>query len=98
MEGYSYLNFSVPGYSLYQSLMKYKLKSKDIKFDFIILGMMTLPKDREIVTSMNYLVKLDQALPRKISFCLGGTEAIDIQKLLQNYTRTLPFNKQCKKV
>lgn len=38
MEGYSYLNFSVPGYSLYQSLMKYKLKSKDIKFDFIILG------------------------------------------------------------
>ena len=35
---YNYLNFSVPGYSLYQSLIKYKLKSKDIKFNFIILG------------------------------------------------------------
>jgi hypothetical protein len=39
LKEYNYLNFSVPGYSLYQSLMKYKLKSKDIKFDFIILGL-----------------------------------------------------------
>lgn len=38
LKKYNYLNFSVPGYSLYQSLMKYKLKSKDIKFDFIVLG------------------------------------------------------------
>ena len=38
LKEYNYLNFSVPGYSLYQSLMKYKLKSKDIKFDFIVLG------------------------------------------------------------
>lgn len=39
LKKYNYLNFSVPGYSLYQSLIKYKLKSKDIKFDFIILGL-----------------------------------------------------------
>jgi DNA-binding transcriptional MerR regulator len=53
----------------------------NFKIDFIILGMMTLPKEREIVSSMDYLKKLDLALPRKISFCLGGTEAIEIQKL-----------------
>jgi hypothetical protein len=38
LKKYDYLNFSVPGYSLYQSLIKYKLVSKDMKFDFIILG------------------------------------------------------------
>ena len=38
LNDYNYLNFSVPGYSLHQSLLKYKLKSKDLKFDFIIVG------------------------------------------------------------
>ncbi len=44
LKEYNYLNFSVPGYSVYQSLIKYKIKSRDIKFDFIILG---LHKDLE---------------------------------------------------
>ena len=38
LNDFDYLNFSVPGYSLYQSFIKYKLKSKDFKFDFIVLG------------------------------------------------------------
>lgn len=35
---FEYLNFAVPGYSAYQSLLKFKSKLKEIKFNKIVLG------------------------------------------------------------
>lgn len=40
--------------------------------DFVILGFSLLPLSREIISPKDYLRKLDQAVPRKITFCIGG--------------------------
>jgi MerR family transcriptional regulator, light-induced transcriptional regulator len=47
--------------------------STQLKADYIIMGLMTLPKKREIITAQEYVTQLDQRLPRKITFCLGGS-------------------------
>jgi MerR family transcriptional regulator, light-induced transcriptional regulator len=40
--------------------------------DFLILGFIGLPSDKEFISPKKYLLKLDKALPRNVTFCYGG--------------------------
>jgi hypothetical protein len=60
-----YLGPNLPVEELAQSCLRFKP-------DFLILGFTQLPIQREIIGPVEYLKKLDQLLPRSITFCLGG--------------------------
>lgn len=48
-----------------------------LKVNYIVLGLMRLPKDRETVGAEIYLRELDQRLPRQVTICYGGSHEID---------------------
>ncbi len=50
------------------------------KVDYIVLALTELPADREIISSINFIRKLDQFLPQRVTFCLGG-KSFDLTKL-----------------
>jgi MerR family transcriptional regulator, light-induced transcriptional regulator len=50
------------------------------KVDYIVLALTELPADREIISSINFIRKLDQLLPQRVTFCLGG-KSFDLTKL-----------------
>lgn len=52
-----------------------------LKVDFIVLGFMRLPKDREIISAEAYLKELDRRLPRRVTICFGGSQSIDTSNL-----------------
>lgn len=60
-----YLGPNMPVEDLAQSCLRFKP-------DFLILGFTPLPAIREVITSVDYLQNLDKALPRNITFCIGG--------------------------
>lgn len=45
----------------------------NFKVDYLLLGLMNLPEDREIISAREFVSELDKRLPRKITFCLGGS-------------------------
>ena len=55
--------------------------STQLKADYIILGLMSLPAKREIISAQEYISELDRKLPRRVSFCLGGSETMNLRKL-----------------
>ena len=55
--------------------------SLHFKSDYIVLGLMTLPKQREIISAQDYVNELDRRLPRKVTFCVGGSNAGEISKI-----------------
>lgn len=48
-----------------------------LKVNVIVLGLMRLPKDREIVSGEKYLRELDRRIPREVTICFGGSVDID---------------------
>jgi MerR family transcriptional regulator, light-induced transcriptional regulator len=50
---------------------------ENFKIDEIILGLASLPKEREIITTNLYLKKLDQKTPQRINIICGGNSSID---------------------
>jgi DNA-binding transcriptional MerR regulator len=51
------------------------------KVDIMVLGVMKLPKEREIITAMDFIKELDKRLPKRISFIMGGSQFIDLSKI-----------------
>jgi len=68
-----YLGPNMPAKDLADACVQFKV-------DYLILSLTELPKAREIVSPMEYLKKLDELLPQKISFCLGGIP-VDLNKI-----------------
>ena len=54
---------------------------QQFKVDILVLGLMKLPKARDIVPAQEYLHTLDLLLPKKISICIGGSQNVDITLL-----------------
>lgn len=54
---------------------------QQFKNDYLVLSLMKLPAQRELVSSFDYLKKLDQKVPKKITFILGGSDLVDLKKL-----------------
>jgi methanogenic corrinoid protein MtbC1 len=48
-----------------------------LKVDYVVLGLMKLPKDRDIFSAENYLRVLDKNLPRQVTICFGGSQDFD---------------------
>jgi methanogenic corrinoid protein MtbC1 len=53
---------------------------KQFKVDYLVLSLTELPVSREIISPLNFVQKLDELLPRKVTLCLGGRE-IDLNKI-----------------
>jgi methanogenic corrinoid protein MtbC1 len=68
-----YLGPNMPVKDLSEACVQFKV-------DYVILALTELPKDREIISSAQYLKKLDESLPKKVTFCLGGKE-MELDKL-----------------
>lgn len=56
------------------------------KADYIVMGFTPLPPERENITSKQFLVKLDKALPRRVTFCCGGASDADLSMLSRERT------------
>lgn len=54
---------------------------RTLKADYVVLGLMRLPKQREIISSKDYLRQLDRQLPRRVTFCLGGSDLFNLAEL-----------------
>jgi MerR family transcriptional regulator, light-induced transcriptional regulator len=54
---------------------------QQFKSDYLVLSLMKLPPQREVVTSLEYLKKLDQSVPKKVTFILGGSDSVDLKKI-----------------
>jgi DNA-binding transcriptional MerR regulator len=62
---------------------------QQFKVDILVLGLMKLPKGREVVSAQEYLQTLDTLLPKKISICIGGSQCVDVSLL--KTTRKIVF-------
>ncbi len=71
-----YLGPNMPAQDLADACVQFKV-------DYLILSLTELPKAREIISPLEYIKKLDELLPQKISFCLGG-QSIDLNKISTN--------------
>ncbi len=60
-----YLGPNMPVHDLARSCHMFKP-------DFIVLGFTRLPKEKEAISPQDFLSILDEAVPRKITFCCGG--------------------------
>jgi MerR family transcriptional regulator, light-induced transcriptional regulator len=52
-----------------------------LKVNTIVLGIMRLPKDREIIGPEKFLKELDQRLPRQVTICYGGSFEVNTDNL-----------------
>ncbi len=69
-----YLGPNMPVEDLGQSCLR-------VHPDFLVLGFTPLPPGREIITPQEYLTRLDQMLPRNITFCYGGPVDLNLSTL-----------------
>lgn len=69
-----YLGPNMPAQDLGESCHK-------LKPDFLILGFTYLPPEREIISPFDYLLHLDRALPRQVTFLCGGAYEDDLAGL-----------------
>jgi len=60
-----------------------------LKVDYLVLGVTALPPNRDPVSPHEFLNRLDRGLPRKVSFCLGGS--VEREKLKLKKDRQLFF-------
>ncbi|MDH4468213.1 MAG: MerR family transcriptional regulator [Bacteriovoracaceae bacterium] len=70
-----FLGPNMPVADLAQAVLHFKV-------DYLILGMMQLPKDGEIISSKNFINELDHQIPSKIKILWGGSEKLESLSLL----------------
>lgn len=51
------------------------------KADYLVMGFTGLPKERELISQKDFLQRLDQALPRRVTFCCGGAPQVLMDSL-----------------
>lgn len=72
-----YLGSNMPAEDLVSSCLR-------LKPDFLILGFTPLPAEKEVITPKQYLLKLHNQLPRKITFCYGGVMDLTYAEIFQD--------------
>jgi len=56
----------------------------DFKIDLLILGLAAIPKQKEIVTTDQFLKDLDQLTPKKVKFLCGGSNNFNTSVIKSN--------------
>ncbi len=69
-----YLGPSMPVEDLIDCCQRFKV-------DFLVMGFTALPAERELITSKEFLRRLDKELPRRVTFCCGGASQMLLTQL-----------------
>lgn len=51
-----------------------------LKIDYMVLGVMRLPAERDMIAPEFFLRELDRRLPRQVTICYGGSQDVDTDR------------------